>query len=366
MANNTINDLIKYLETMAPLVLQESYDNCGLITGNRQDEITGVLTTLDCTEEVVEEAINRKCNVVVAHHPIIFKGLKKITGANYVERTIIKAIKNNIAIYAIHTNLDQVDFGVNDKIADKLSLINKKILAPIGEMLLKLVAFVPLEHLDKVKSAVFAAGAGHIGAYDHCSFSTAGTGTFKAGETANPFVGEKNKIHAEPEARLEVVMPAYRQKQVIEALLQAHPYEEVAYDIYKLENTLQQAGMGMIGELTATLPLEDFLEKVKKVFGLKMIKYTHTDRQVKKVAVCGGAGSFLLSKAIASGADAFITSDFKYHEFFDAEKKLAILDIGHYESEFFTKELLSELILKKFPTFAVLLSEINTNPVNYY
>lgn len=362
-----IKDIINHLESIAPLAYQESYDNAGLITGNPETTVKSVLISLDCTEEIIDEAISKKCNFIVSHHPIIFSGLKKITGKNYVERTIIKAIKNDIAIYAIHTNLDNVYVGVNKKIAKKIGLQNLRILAPQKRVLKKLATFIPSTHFEKVKNALFDAGAGNIGNYDECSFSVEGVGSFRGNEKSNPFVGKKGKQHQETEQKLEVIFPSHLQQNIIDALIKNHPYEEVAYDIYLLENFNKYTGAGMIGELLKPLTKNDFLIHLKKQMNLKSIRYTETfQSKIKTVAVCGGAGSFLLKTAIAQKADAFVSGDFKYHEFFDSEKSLMIADIGHYESEIFTKELLRDLILEKFPTFAVLLTQINTNPIKYF
>lgn len=362
-----IKELSQFIESFAPLHLQESYDNAGLIVGDPTAEITGVLITLDVTEEVVEEAIQHKCNLVLAHHPIVFSGLKKLTGKNYVERTVLKAIKNDVSIYAAHTNLDSVTGGVNGKICEKLGLQNCKVLQPAAGLLKKLVTFVPVDHAEKVREAVFSAGAGHIGNYDSCSFNSHGQGTFRGDDTTQPFVGEKGKHHYENEIRFETIFPAYIQNQVISALLNAHPYEEVAYDIYPLENKFQQAGMGMIGTLPNEMEESDFLSQLKETFQTGVIRHTALlNKKVKKVAVCGGAGSFLLNQAISAGADFFVSGDFKYHQFFDAENKIVIADVGHFESEQFTKELFYELLTKKFSTFAVHLSGVNTNPVFYF
>jgi dinuclear metal center YbgI/SA1388 family protein len=361
-----IKEITSYLETIAPSDLQESYDNAGLVVGNADMEISGVLISLDCIEEVVDEAIANNCNLIVAHHPIVFGGLKKINGKNYVERTVIKAIKNDIAIYAIHTNLDNVYEGVNKRIADKLGLLRTHILSPKPNLLKKLVTFVPVEFAEKVKQAIFDAGAGHIGNYGECSFAASGIGSFKASGDAKPFVGEIDKQQQEQELRLETIFPTFLQTQILAALIKVHPYEEVAYDIYPIENFYEKTGAGLVGELETEMRPEEFLKHLKNSMDLEIIRFTSLSKNIKRVAVCGGAGSFLLKNAIWQGADAYVTADFKYHEFFDAEKKLMIADIGHYESEKFTKELLSELILKKFHTFAVLLSKTNTNPVNYY
>ncbi|PKP09112.1 MAG: Nif3-like dinuclear metal center hexameric protein [Bacteroidetes bacterium HGW-Bacteroidetes-4] len=362
-----ISDITNYLETLAPLSFQESYDNAGLILGDASNQASGVLITLDVTEAVVEEAIALNVNLIIAHHPIVFSGLKKITGKNYVERTLIKAIKNDVAIYAAHTNLDSVlQHGVNTMICQKLGLKNTTILDPVVGKLLKLVVFVPENYADKVRNVLFKAGAGTIGAYDSCSFNSAGTGTFKAGETANPFVGEKEKLHREPEVRIEVVLPEHLKTKVIDAMIQSHPYEEVAYDIYRLENAWSQVGSGMIGELETAEEEANFLHRVKHSLNTNCIRHTELrQKPVKKVAVCGGAGSFLLKHAIKAQADVFISGDFKYHQFFDADGKILIADVGHFESEQFTKELFYELLMRKFSNFAIHFTKVNTNPIKY-
>ncbi len=362
-----LKEITNFLETTAPLSLQESYDNAGLITGDLEDEITAAMVTLDVTEEVVEEAVRNKTNLIVSHHPLIFSGLKKITGKNFVERALLKAIKNNIAIYAAHTNLDSVSHGVNAKICEKLGLQNCKILQPAAGQLKKLVTFIPTENAEEVKNAVFSAGAGHIGNYDYCGYQMEGTGSFRGNEETNPFVGEKNKIHYEKEVRFETVFPGYLQQKIIQTLLESHPYEEVAYDINPLENTFEKVGVGMIGTLPEPVSETEFLGKLKQTFNTGCIRHTKLKGVVVgKVAVCGGAGSFLLNRAISAGADFFVSGDFKYHQFFDAENKIVIADIGHFESEQFTKELFYELLTKKFPKFAVRFSEVNSNPVFYF
>lgn len=363
---NTIKQVIDLLEELAPPQYQESYDNSGLLTGDSSWLLRNILVTLDCTEAIVDEAIAKGCNLIVAHHPIIFSGIKKLNGKNYVERTVIKAIKNDVAIYAIHTNLDNVLHGVNARICEKIGLVNPRILQPKYGDLKKLAVYVPKAHLEPVQAALFGAGAGNIGNYSDCSFYTEGNGTFKGNENSNAFVGDKNGQHTEAEFRLEVILPSHKLGKVITALLKAHPYEEVAYDIIPLGNENTQVGSGMIGELTMELESSAFLAHLKKSMNLNMIRFTSINKPVKTVAVCGGAGSFLLKQAMATGADAFVSADFKYHEFFDGEGQIMIADIGHYESEIFTINLLADEITKKMPTFAVILSNINTNPINYY
>jgi len=362
-----IQEITAFLESVAPPVLQESYDNAGLLTGNSNRDCTGIITTLDATEEVILEAIEKNCNLVVAHHPIIFGGLRKITGKNYVEKTIITAIKNDIAIYAIHTNLDNVLHGVNAAIADKLGLINRMILQSKTGTLKKLFTFVPVAAAEKVRSAIFAAGAGHISNYSECSFNAPGQGTFKAGEGSNPYVGEMGVRHIEAEIKMEMIFPSWQEQAVIKAMSAAHPYEEVAYDIINLNNENQQVGNGLVGELPQTVSETVFLALVKEKFNLSVIRHTPLlNRPVKKIALCGGAGSFLIGAATATGADFYITGDVKYHEFFDANGRLVIADIGHFESEQYTIDLLFDLLSQKFPTFAVLKTGVKTNPVHYF
>ena len=361
-----IKEITKYLEGIAPLSLQESYDNSGLLVGNDETECTGIITSLDVTEAVIKEAITKNCNLIVAHHPIIFRGIKKLNGNNYVERTIIAAIKNDIAIYAIHTNLDNVLEGVNKKIAEKLNLQNCQSFLPQKGTLQKLVTFSPVEQAETVRNALFKAGAGAVGKYNECSFNVEGTGTFTAGEGSDPFVGEVGKNHFEKEVRIEVIFSSFLQSKIIQALMEVHPYEEVAYYIQKLENVNSAIGSGLIGELAQSISERELLENVKKAFGLSVIKHTpFLENPVTKIAVCGGAGIFLLPAAIAAGAEVYITSDIKYHDFFDADGRTLLADIGHYESEQFTIDLLSDFLQQKFPNFAVLKTEINTNPVNY-
>jgi dinuclear metal center YbgI/SA1388 family protein len=362
-----IAEVINVFEQFAPPAYQESYDNAGLLTGNAEWGCTGIICTLDATEAVLEEALQKNCNLIVAHHPILFRGLKKITGKNYVEKAIIKAIKNDIAIYAIHTNLDNVIKGVNDRIADKLGLVNRKILAPKTSELMKLITFVPVEYAENVRSAIFNAGCGQIGNYSECSFNTAGTGTFKGGEGSDPFIGSIGQRHEESEIKIEAIFPVYLRPNIISALVKAHPYEEVAYDIIPLSNEFLQAGSGLTGDLADSLSEEQLLQKLKINFGLSVIRHTKLlGKSIKKVAVCGGAGSFLIDRAIAAGADFYITSDIKYHEFFDADDRMVITDIGHWESEQFTIDLLFDLLRLKFPNFAVLKTETRTNPVWYF
>ena len=362
-----IKEVIKVLEDLAPPGYQESYDNAGLLTGSPVWECTGIICTLDATENVIAEAITKGCNLVVAHHPIIFSGLKRITGKNYIERTIIAAIKNDIAIYAIHTNLDNLLSGVNGKMADKLGLINRKVLLKKENNLMKLAVFAPEENAEIIREAIFKAGGGEIGKYSECGFSVKGTGTFKPGEGTNPYIGIIGKRETGVEEKIEVILPVYKKEKVVEAMLKAHPYEEVAYDLVPLTNYNQEVGSGLYGNLPEPMDEKAFLQMIKDTFKLQAIKHTPlTGNKVKTVALCGGAGSFLIKNALGARADFYITSDIKYHEFFDAENKMVIADIGHYESEQFTVDLLHDVLHTNFPTFAVLKSGVRTNPVHYF
>lgn len=362
-----ISVITSFLESLAHPSLQEQYDNAGLITGDAGWECTGIICSLDATEDVIKEAIQKKCNLVVAHHPIIFGGLKKINGKNYVEKTVIAAIKNDIAIYAIHTNLDNVINGVSGKMAAILGLKNVSILSQKESTLKKLYTFVPVDKAAEVRNAIFAAGGGCIGNYSECSFNAEGSGTFKASEGTAPYVGEIGKQHQEKEIKIEVIFPSYLEKPIVSAMKVAHPYEEVPHDIVSLSNTNQLIGSGVVGELPEAMDEKTFLTTIKQVFKVPVIRHSSfINKPVKKVALCGGAGSFLISKALADGADAYITADMKYHEFFDANGRMLIADIGHYESEQFTINLLQEVLEQKFPTFAILKTEVKTNPVQYF
>ncbi len=363
----TIADIIREIELTAPLSLQEAYDNAGLLTGSPAWECRGVLSTLDVTPEVVDEAVARGCNCIVAHHPLIFRGLKKLTGQGAVERAVIKAVKADIAIYAAHTNLDNVIRGVNGKIADKLGLTGRQVLMPRQGALRKLFTFVPPDHLEKVRDALFRAGGGHISDYSECSFTSAGKGTFRPGPGTDPYIGEKGQRKETAEVKLELILPAHLEQILLQALFAAHPYEEVAYDMVPLTNAHADTGAGLIGQFPQPISEKEFLSLLTSRFGLQVLRHTaFTGRPLSRVALCGGAGSFLISRALSAGADAFVTADLKYHEFFEADGRMLICDIGHYESEQFTTELLIEILLQKFPTFAVLKSEVGTNPVRYF
>jgi dinuclear metal center YbgI/SA1388 family protein len=362
-----INEIINVLEDFAPLSLQESYDNAGLLLGDRELDVKAALLCLDVTEEVIEEAVYKDAGIIISHHPVIFSGLKKLTGQGLVERVVLKAVRNNIALYAAHTNIDTVWGGVNSRIAGKLGLNNTEILSPVADMLRKLVVFVPVKHATMVREAIFAAGAGHIGEYDQCSFNIEGEGSFRGSGKSDPYAGKAGTLHFEKELRIETIFPSFLESRIIREMIRAHPYEEVAYDIYPLKNKWDRAGMGMVGELARPVEAVDFFGHLKAVFGIKTIRHSKIHRRkIGRVAVCGGSGSSLINAARISGADIYVSGDFKYHNFFEADANFMIADIGHFESEQFTMEIFYELLTKKFPNFAVHFSDANTNPIHYF
>lgn len=362
-----LREIIGEIESFAPLSYQESYDNSGLLVGSPEIEVNSALLTLDVTEEVINEAIEKGCKLVIAHHPIIFGGLKKLNGKNYVERTVIKAIKHDVAIYAAHTNLDNVAGGVNFKIAEKLNLINIRTLSQKSNVLTKLTFFVPPAETDDVLAAIHYAGAGTIGNYSECSFTVNGIGRFKPEVNSNPTIGTLGEVSREKEDRVEVILRTYLSAKILAALRKSHPYEEIAYYLQNLENKNQEVGGGACGMLSEPMKTTEFLRYLKANLDVSVIRHTALVKDViTKIAICGGSGSFMLRDAIAAEADIFITADFKYHEFFDAENKIIIADIGHFESEQFTKELFRDIICQKFPNFATYLSKVNTNPIQYF
>lgn len=368
-----IKEIISYIESFAPLAFQEEYDNAGLIIGDEKANVNSALLCFDVTLDVLEEAIKKKCNLIISHHPIIFIGIKKITGNNYIDQIIVKAIKNDIAIYAVHTNLDNIKSGINNMFCQKLGLTNCRILKPKRNLLQKLVTFCPDIKLPNgryapgaIRNALFAAGAGFIGNYDKCSHNIEGRGTFRGLEGTDPFIGKQGRTQVQKEVRIETIFPKYLQSKVISALLEAHPYEEVAYDIYPLDNPHNEVGAGMIGELEKEVKDIKFLQLVKKTLNCENIRHSNLlNKNIKKVAVCGGAGSYLLNDAISNKADIFISADFKYHEFFRADNKIIIADIGHYESEQFSIEILHDILTKKYTTFAFRKTSLKTNPIKY-
>ncbi|MAO09498.1 MAG: Nif3-like dinuclear metal center hexameric protein [Flavobacteriaceae bacterium] len=362
-----VKEVIQILDDFAPLSYAEGFDNTGLLVGDTNASVSGILVTLDTLEEVVDEAIKNNCNLIVSFHPIIFSGLKKLTGKTYVERVVQKAIKNDINIFAIHTALDNAWNGVNAMICEKLNLINRKILIPKEESIKKLLTFVPLKDASKVREALFAAGGGNIGNYTNCSFNVVGKGSFNGNEDSNPTVGKKGETHFEEETQIGITFQKHKEAQVLKALFDSHPYEEVAYEVTTLENKNQNLGMGMIGELSSEISEENFLTCIKKTMKTGCVRHSKLqNKKIKKVAVLGGSGSFAIKAAKSAGADAYITADLKYHDFFTAENNILLCDIGHYESEQYTKELLVSFLTKKISNFAIVLSQINTNPISYF
>ncbi|MGQ9619521.1 MAG: Nif3-like dinuclear metal center hexameric protein [Bacteroidales bacterium] len=362
-----VRDICSFLDSAVPLAYQESYDNSGLQAGNPGQDITSALLSLDATPEIIEEAVKKECGMVITHHPVLFHPLKSITGKNLAEQVIIEAVKNNIAIYCSHTNLDVFGSGVSRKMAEKLGLNNIKVLKPLENKLIKLITFVPVSHADRVRKALFSAGAGVTGNYDMCSFNTEGYGTFRANESASPYTGKKGEFHRENEVRIETILPLHVKNNVVKALLETHPYEEVAFDIYPLLNEYHRAGVGCSGNFRISMEEKAFLGLVSEVFNAKGLRHSVlTGRKIKNIALCGGAGASLIDTAVASGADAYITGEIRYHDFLNAGKSILLADIGHYESEIFCLDLLHDLINKKFPKFALRFSEIKTNPINYY
>jgi dinuclear metal center YbgI/SA1388 family protein len=361
-----IKEVIDILEDFAPPAYAEDFDNVGLLVGDKNTAVTGALITLDTLESVVDEAIKKNCNLIISFHPIIFSGLKKLTGKDYVEKTVIKAIKNDIAIYAIHTALDNQYKGVNDMICEKIGLRNRQILIPRKDSIKKLTTFVPNEQAAEVRKALFEAGGGSIGNYDNCSFNLKGEGSFKPNKEANPVIGKRGEVHLEEETQIGLIYPSHLEKKMLQALFSFHPYEEVAYEVSALENENQHLGMGMIGELASSKEEKSFLEQLKKEFNCGCIRHSEfRGKPIKKVAVLGGSGSFAINQAKAAGADIYLTADLKYHDFYKADKNFILADIGHYESEQFTKDLLHSYLTKKISNFALILAETNTNPIKY-
>ena len=361
-----IKDITDYLEELAPLNYAEDFDNVGLLIGNYSASVTGVLVTLDTLEKTVEEAITKKCNLIVSFHPIIFGGIKKLNGNSYVERVVLKAIQNDIAIYATHTALDNSKNGVSAKISEVLGLKNNKILLPKKGILKKLTTFIPVENAEKLRNALFNAGAGNIGNYDRCSFNIDGEGTYRGNQNSNPTIGEKGENHTENETQISVIYESRNEATILASLQKNHPYEEISYHLITTENIHQNIGMGMIGDLPTEMEENEFLLFLKKKMKTACIRHSNLiNKKIKKVAVLGGSGSFAISDAIKAGADAYVSADFKYHEFFKAENKIILADIGHYESEQFTKNLLVDYLTKKFSNFAIVLSEESTNPIYY-
>ena len=361
-----VKDVIDHLDEFAPLCYAEEFDNVGLIIGDYNQKVKGILVTLDSTEIVVEEAIKKKCNLIISFHPIIFNDLKSITKKNYVDRVIHKAIKNDIAIVAIHTALDNSIIGVNSTICKRLKIKDSKILIPKEKTIKKLTTYIPYKNVERLKSEIFKIGGGSIGKYENCSFSYEGMGSFKGNEQSSPKIGEKLKFTEVKEICVNITFLKHLEQRIINVLKDNHPYEEIAYEIITLDNYNQNIGMGMIGNLDKPMQENNFISFVKKQMKSSSIKHSkRLGKKIQKVAVLGGSGSFGIENAINSGADAYVTSDLKYHDYFRAEDKLLLLDIGHYESEQFTKKLMFDFLTKKIPNFAIVLSKTNTNPIKY-
>ena len=363
----TVKEVVSEIEKKIALKQAEDFDNVGLLCGNPQREVTGILVCHDALENVIDEAIEKKLNLVVTFHPIIFSGLKSITGKNYVERAVLKAIENKIAIYALHTAFDNDYFGVNFRICEELDLQNQKILMPKSQNLKKLEVYVPGEYAEVIKNALFEAGAGNVGFYDECSFAVQGKGTFRPIEGSNPFSGTRNIREDADEQMVSVIFEHFKQHQIITAMKDAHPYEEVAYQIITLENQNQYSGLGRFGNLKTEIDELDFLKLVKEKFDLKIIRHSPLlNKKIKRVGVLGGSGASGIKAALSQNCDVYLTGDVKYHEFFQNEGKMLICDIGHFESEQFVTQQLIEILSEIFPKFAVSKSVENTNPVNYF
>ena len=361
-----VNDIIRELEQWAPPALQEEYDNSGLLCGDPEAEVTSALVSLDLTDDILEEADEKGCTLVISHHPFLFRPVRRVVAGTPVYRILSKALSKGISLYAMHTNVDNLYSGLNRVLTQKLDLTDVRILQPKKEMLLKLVTFCPPSHADQVRIALFEAGAGHIGNYDQCSYNLQGKGSFRGSDETHPFAGQKNMLHFEEETRIEVIVPAYLERQVVSAMKKNHPYEEVAYDLYPLANAFEQAGAGMVGNLKGPLSSQSFLERVASLFRLPVLRHSPVIKDnVSRIALCSGSGAFLAKDAILAGADVFLTADLKYHDFQDAGNTLVLADIGHFESEVWVKELFRDVLIEKFPTFAVLISEREVNPVRY-
>lgn len=360
-----IKEILGHLDTLAPFKYTESFDNTGLLIGDSNQSVTKALICLDVTDQVIDQAIAEGYDLIIAFHPLIFKGLKSIGTQDRVGRCVTRLIRHDIALIAIHTNLDKSMQGVNQMISQKIGLDAMRFLMP-EQTMSKLVTYVPHAHVDVVRESLIQAGAGQIGEYGGCSFSSLGEGTFIPSKNSNPYVGEKEKMHREAEARLEMLVPHHLKSKAVQSLLAAHPYEEVAYDLYPVEVGGSIAGMGMVGELAKPMSPKAFLSHLQTVFGTPNIRYSAYNKQIQTVAVLGGSGAFALGAAMGCGADALVTADLKYHDFFIPQEQLMLIDIGHFESEQFTLQILKDYLSKKIINFAFDLTSVNTNPVCYF
>ncbi|SEH57871.1 dinuclear metal center protein, YbgI/SA1388 family [Epilithonimonas hominis] len=367
ISNMKIKEFINEFEQIIPVRQAEDFDNVGLLCGNPEREISGVLIAHDALEFIIDEAIEKNFNLILCFHPIIFSGLKSITGKNYVERAVLKALENKIAIYAIHTAFDNDYFGVNYKICEVLGLKNQQVLMPKKNQLKKLEVYVPTDSAEKLRNALFVAGAGNIGFYDECSFTIQGDGTFRPLEGSNPVTGTHNERENANEVLINVIFEDYKTNQILFAMKENHPYEEVAYQLITLENDNQYTGLGRCGNLEQEMDELDFLTFIKQKFNIDIIRHSSlNNKKIRTIGVLGGSGASGIKAAMSAKCDAYITGDVKYHDFFFAEGKMLICDIGHFESEQFVVQQLFEILSEKFTTFAIAKTTQKTNPVNYF
>ena len=367
----TGNEIIKYLEDWAPKGIAWEKDNVGLQVGDPKIKIRNIILSLDLNEEVVDSAIKENCNLIITHHPLLFYPLKDLDFSKSKKAIMIeKMIKNDITLYSAHTNLDFTKHGVSYQLAKRLSLRNIKFLKNLSNNQVKLSVFVPLAHLDKVSDAIYQAGGGIIGEYSNCSFRTSGKGTFSGSVQSNPSIGKKGVVETVEEVKLEVLVDQWKLSHVISSIKIAHPYEEIAYDVYPLLKENVNYGIGAIGELNKQMIPGEFLKLVSSKLNVPAFRYTKNGRKkIKTVAVCGGSCSELIDEAMKQKADAFITADLKYHSFQDAEGNILLIDAGHYETEVPVldeiKHRLEKLLIKN-KKIRVLKFRGSTNPVVFY
>lgn len=366
----TIKEFQKSFESILPPAIAWKNDNVGLQVGNGNDKITGVVVALDATMEIALEAKKNKANLVVTHHPLLFYPLKNVTSDSRIGELVLWFAQHNINLYAAHTNLDSVKWGVNFALATALGLKNVTILSPMKESLTKIVVFVPHDYVEKVAEAMHAAGAGTFTKYDQCSFRTEGTGTFRGMNDAKPFLGKVGMLEKAKEIRLEMLCEHWKINSVLSAMVKAHPYEEVAYDIYPLINENTEYGLGAIGNLPKKMNEKEFLGLVQKTLGTPMLRFSPSSRTVQRIAVCGGSGSEFIANALHQHADAMITADLRYHTFQAYEHQLLLIDAGHYETERFVlpvlAEKIKEILKQQTTSIKVFITKHSTNPVKYY
>ncbi len=364
MKYSTIGDLSSALESVAPSLYAESYDNVGLLVGRSEWKCEKVLVALDITEAVVQEAIEKGVQAIVAHHPVIFGGIQRLTGEDTAQRAIELAIKHSIALLACHTNLDAIEGGVSYRMAQAISLVNVRTLQPRSGLLWNLIVYVPAESAETLLEALWEAGAGKMGAYDECAFRSHGLGSFRPKEGAHPHNGVIGERAFADEIRLELLVPEGARKKVHQCMMEHHPYEEIAHSWLKHDGVHHSVGFGAIGQWDAC-DWPEAVRRIKTAFGVASFRHTMPiASDYRTVAVCGGAGADLLAQAKSQQAELFITSDITYHRYFGADDRLVFIDIGHWESEQHAMELLIDIVREKFPNFAVLKSETNTNPMH--